>query len=542
MQPYPVEVGKNFSPSPEENLFDTMFKQYERVIIESLITSFGLDFIVQDRYGEDVDTVHNVRKIGIDSQMTYKNHANQEAYENRGAYSSKTYHADQRYRDVMQEAKHDFETNGTLIKDSYVEGNTLFTRSNPTIPRERQGQLDHVVPAEKIHNDRGRVLAGLDGPALANNRDNLRYTNAALNRNMSNMTVEDYIAWCEKNPAQVNWNGNPGEPLPESVKEKLRSEYQRAKKAQDDRIARSYYTSPRFAKDLGKAVANVGVRMGARQVFGFIFAEIWFSVKEELERVEEPFSMEDRLNSIGEGIRRGVKNAKEKYKDLIARFGEGLVSGALASLTTTLCNIFFTTAKNTVRIIRQSWASLVKAAEIILFNPDDLLFGDRICAATKILAVGGSVIAGTTVSDLLSKTPVGALPVVGDIIQTFCGALVSGIMSCTLLCLLDRSQIMRQLVNRFNDVPTMSTSIHYFREQARYFEAYAAELEQIDLEEFQKECGAYEEISAGIDKVSDENQLNVFLRKVFDEYHIPLPWQGDFDTFMSNKENHLVFR
>ena len=58
----------------------------------------------------------------------------------------------------------------------------------------------------------------------------------------------------------------------------------------------------------------------------------------------------------------------------------------------------------------------------------------------------------------------------------------------------------------------------------------------------QKECGAYEEISAGIDKVSDENQLNVFLRKVFDEYHIPLPWQGDFDTFMSNKENHLVFR
>lgn len=94
-------------------------------------------------------------------------------------------------------------------------------------------------------------------------------------------------------------------------------------------------------KTFGKAVANVGVRMGARQVFGFIFAEIWFSVKEELERVEEPFSMEDRLNSIGEGVRRGVKNAKEKYKDLIARFGEGLVSGALASLTTTLCNIFF---------------------------------------------------------------------------------------------------------------------------------------------------------------------------------------------------------
>ena len=538
MQPYPVEVGKNFSPSPEENLFDTMFKQYERVVIESLITSFGLDFIVQDQHGGDVDTILNVRKIGEDPAMGYKSLKNKEEYRARGEYDYELYHDQhENYAGLRRETKKGFQSSGTPIDDAYTGRKLYFySRGASRGNADKQASIDHVLTAHTIHNDPGRVLAGLSGEDLANSRDNLIFTNSGLNSSMG--ATKNEKGEVVEIPEYIKLHPE----LPEQTKINMMQQYRAAKASYEAKLWTAYYTSQKFAKDLGKSAANVGVRMGARQVFGFIFAEIWFSVKEELERVEEPFSMEDRLNSIGEGIRRGVKNAKEKYKDLIARFGEGLVSGALASLTTTLCNIFFTTAQNTVRIIRQSWASLVKAAEIILFNPDDLLFGDRICAATKILAVGGSVIAGTTVSDLLSKTPVGALPVVGDIIQTFCGALVSGIMSCTLLCFLDRSQIMRQLVNRFNDVPTMSTSIHYFREQARYFEAYAAELEQIDLEEFQKECGAYEEISAGIDKVSDENQLNVFLRKVFDEYHIPLPWQGDFDTFMSNKENHLVFR
>ena len=50
--------------------------------LESLITSFGLDFLLmKDRHGGDVDTIHNVRQIGQDEQMTYKNESNQKAYE-----------------------------------------------------------------------------------------------------------------------------------------------------------------------------------------------------------------------------------------------------------------------------------------------------------------------------------------------------------------------------------------------------------------------------------------------------------------------------
>ncbi len=61
-----------------------LFKQYEKVIMESLITSFGLDFLIKDQYGGDVDTIYNVRQIGKDSQMNYKNKNNEINYESRG--------------------------------------------------------------------------------------------------------------------------------------------------------------------------------------------------------------------------------------------------------------------------------------------------------------------------------------------------------------------------------------------------------------------------------------------------------------------------
>ena len=84
MSDYLVSVSKNYYPSKEENVVKSIFSQYESVIIYSLITSFGLDFLIKDQHGGDVDTIHNVRQIGKDLEMTYKNKQNEESYETRG--------------------------------------------------------------------------------------------------------------------------------------------------------------------------------------------------------------------------------------------------------------------------------------------------------------------------------------------------------------------------------------------------------------------------------------------------------------------------
>ena len=541
-----ISFDKDYVPDPNEPLFTSIFQQYERVLIESLITSFGLDFIVKDRHGGDVDTIHNVRQIGTDPQMPYKSTQNQANYDNRGQYDRVAYHTDSRYTNAVKAAKKEFDEHGTKIDDTYVPGNKVIPRMERSISRGEQGQLDHVMSAEEIHNDPGRVLAGMDGLELANRPGNLRYTNAALNRNMSNMSVEEYIAWCEENPSKVDWNGNKGEPLPEEVKDRLRKEYYRAKKEYDAELARTYYTSLQFRKDMTYAAVNVGVRMGVRQALGFVFAEMWFSAKDELQKLDgqKDAGLKEYAEAMGCGIKNGYEHAKEEYPELFSRFLNGAVAGALSSLTTTLCNIFFTTAKSAVRIIRQSYASIVQAMEVLFINPDNYEFGDRMRAVVKVLSIGASVTVGVLVSDAVARTPIGALGKTGDIVKEFCGAFATGIMSCTLLMYLDRSKITNQLVQKLNNIHTLETELNYYRRQAEYFEQYAAQLMQIDLEQFEQETGAFKEIAVKLNDVLTQDEVNAILIQAFTSRHLPLPWEGfeNFDSFMQDTSTHLVFQ
>ncbi|MDU6248804.1 MAG: hypothetical protein E6612_07785, partial [Paeniclostridium sordellii] len=305
--------------------------------------------------------------------------------------------------------------------------------------------------------------------------------------------------------------------------------------------AKEYYTSPKFAKDVAFFAGNVGVRMGLRQVLGFVFTEVWFTVKEEFNNLNGSFDFSELLTSIGNGIKRGFENAKEKYKELLDKFTDGVVAGAISSITTTMCNIFFTTAKNIVKIIRLTYASIVQAAKVLFINPDNLPFGERMRAIVKILATGASVVVGTTIGETIRKTPVGTIPVVGEIIQTFCGTLVTGIMSCSLLYFFDRSEIMNELVSKLNNLHTFNTEVNYFYQQAEYFEKYAAELMSIDIEKFREETELYYSFACKIENAKSEMELNTMLKNILNTIGVKIPWEGDFDSFMSNKNAVLVF-
>ena len=212
----------------------------------------------------------------------------------------------------------------------------------------------------------------------------------------------------------------------------------------------------------------------------------------------------------------------------------------LASLTTTLCNIFFTTAKNVVRIIRQSWASLVEATKILLFNPDLLPFGERFRAAAKIIATGASIVAGTIVGDLIAKTGVAAIPF-GDIVQTFCGTLVTGILSCSLLYLLDRNSAVNKIVQVLNSIPTVDDIVVYYRTQARLLEEYCAKLMNIDLATFQKEAQSYSVAVSILENATTEQELNSALQTLCVRLEISSPTghHKDMDSFMADPNSKL---
>lgn len=518
-----IDFSKDFYSDNDENIKKSIFEQYEKIIVETLITSFGLDFLlIKDQHGGDVDTIHNVRKIGIDSEMEYKNSQNKKTYENKEEYNSNKYHSHQNYKDTNKEVSTN-KKNGTLY-DSYT---------GEKISINGKTDLDHIMSAKEIHEDRGRILAELNGTDLANSPDNLTPTNPRTNRTKKADSMNKFIEKYED------------EYTPEQIK-KMKAYDVRARKNYEAKIARKYYTSSKFASNVSLQAGKLGVTMGLRQALGFVFTEIWFGVKDEFEKIGDLFSdLSNLFLAIGRGIKNGFNRAKEKYKEIFSKFITGAVAGALSSITTTICNIFFTTAKNIIKIIRQTYASLVQAIKILFLNPDNLPFGERIRVIVKILSTAASVVIGTVINEAISKTPIGQIPIIGEIVSNFCGVLTTGILSCSILYFFDNNSIIQKVINFLNTVPTFDKNVAYFKDQVVQFESYAAELMKIDIVTFKKETSMYTDLVANIDKIKNPTEMNYILKNILNELGVQIPWEeshNNFNDFMNDSDAILIIK
>lgn len=516
-----INFTKDFYPEEEDNIQNSLFKQYEKVIIESLITSFGLDFLIKDQHGGDVDTIHNVRQIEKDPKMVYKNKNNENDFKNKGDYNSNEYHSHNGYKTKNKEVKN-LKINNEL-SDSYT-GNK--------IDRNGKTDLDHVISAKEIHDDKGRILASLNGSDLANSPENLEPTNQRTNRTKKALSMDEFL---EKYGHEYT---------PEQIKRMKKKDAQ-SRKAYEAKLTKAYYTSPKFAKDMSLQAGKLGIQMGARQALGFIFAEIWFAVKEEFDKLGSFFSdLSELFSSIAKGIKVGFTRAKEKYKHILSKVLDGAISGALSSITTTLCNIFFTTAKNVIKIIRQTYVSLVEALKILFLNPDNLLFGERIKAVIKILSTAASVVIGTVISETISKTALGQIPILGDIVSQFCGILTTGILGCSLLYFFDNNETIKKIVSVLDKIPSFDLNIAYYKNQAIQLEKYAAELMKIDLESFKKEVTLYHDFSMKLESTNSTIEVNIMLKNITEELGIVTPWKNTHDTFndfMNDSSANLSF-
>ena len=92
--------------------------EISQVVTKSLVTTFGLDFLLfEDKKGGDVDTINNVR------QGIWATEAEKKKYENREKYDSTAYHQHHNY---IQKGRNDKQAqeNGAL-KDNYRKDKNL---------------------------------------------------------------------------------------------------------------------------------------------------------------------------------------------------------------------------------------------------------------------------------------------------------------------------------------------------------------------------------------------------------------------------------
>lgn len=71
---------------------------------------------------------------------------------------------------------------------------------------------------------------------------------------------------------------------------------------------------------------------------------------------------------------------------------------------------------------------------------------------------------------------------------------------------------------------------------------YLIQLEQIDIELFEKETKKYNQMLALLEVANSEDQLNVLLRNEYEALDLELPYSGAFDDFMNDSSLVLEFK
>lgn len=444
-------------------------KELEKTVVSSLATSFGLDFLLfKDKKGGNVDTIHNVRN-GV-----YATDLEKQKFENQEAYNSHDYHS---HRNYISHGRND--------KTLHKEGKLIDNYRNQTMVQNEDRQLDHTISANEIHNDRGRVLAELNGADLANRDSNLNSTHWYVNNlkrdhsvnkfvneiapkkletlttqvkkdkdsllNMPQNTPQERHLYRQKE-AEIKKSEEKIEALDTLIKNKesMLQADEKARTAYNAEINQYYYSS-KFLKNTAKQSILSGLKMGARQTVGLVLAEVWFELRESLSKLlkKQNFDFSEFISDIKEILPNIFNRVQERFKDILRTFRDASLSGILSSISTTLLNIFFTTSKLIIKIIRELWSSLVQVAKIIFFNPDNLSLGQLTKSVFIILSGAIATVIGSMINNQLN-TLLATVPF-GLEISAFLSALLTGILTLGATYFLQYSEIMQKVWNALDN-------------------------------------------------------------------------------------------
>ena len=482
-------------------------EELHKTVVQSLVTSFGLDFLLfDDKKGGNVATIHNARAYQSGEKDIYLSDKVKNEYRDRGKYDSHAYHSHSNYK-----------AKGKADKIAQREGQLHDAYRNKTMSQSDSRQLDHVISASEVHNDAGRVLANVDGAIIANQETNFQSTYGYINTLKSNHSMDVFLN--EKLPATIDKKKhsiqkntealklleNPTTPEQKHRKRKLEDKVrkeqehlealesidpkemkkadQKARKEYDAEINKQYYTSSKFLKDTGYDAAKSGLKMGVRQALGIVFAEVWFELKDAIPELfkdkSESFTFDkflQRLKTIGVSIWNRVKS---RFKDIFEEFKNGMLAGALSSLTTTVMNIFFTTQKTLVKLVREMWSSLTTVVKMIFFNPKRLSAGELTKEVIRVLSTGVSVALGAILNQHLSSLltfPFGAE------IAAFVSAVASGLMTLGFSYFLDHSEMMSKVWKYLDSFKSdAKKTLEYFQTVNEKLDEYLLELAAIEF-------------------------------------------------------------
>lgn len=546
-----------------------LVNELNKTITTSLVTTFGLDFLLfEDKKGGGVATIHNARQHQKGDKDIYISNSVQQDYANRGDYKptkldvngnimtdgngnpkkEDLYHSHPNYKAKGKEDKK--KQQGALLVDEY---------RGKTMSGDEQSQLDHIISSHEVHDDAGRVLAGLSGVELANQDSNFQSTHSYINNLKSDHSMDDFLTTVvpktiENKRKSIEKDRQRLESMPTETKQqrhekrqleskiakqneqievlesidedKMRAADKKARQEYDKQINFTYYTSSQFFKSTAMESGKAGLKMGVRQALGLVLAEVWFELKDAipqaLKDTEDNFTLDKFLEKLKTTAQNIWNRVKVRFKDILDEFKNGALAGALSSLSTTIMNIFFTTQKLIGKLLRETWSSLVSAAKVLFFNPDNLGPGALVREVTRILSTGVAVAMGVILNQQLSSLMTFPL---GTELAAFISAVATGLMTIGITYFLDHSKLMQKVWAYLDQFKSEARkTLEYFQKVNAELDRYLLELSKVEFNLSSEELASF---TSSLESISCEHERSLLLSNEISKREIELPFESN---------------
>lgn len=412
-------------------------------VISTITNQFGLaSAILGHKDGGNTTTTHNV------SQGIYADEKDKIAYQNREKYNPDAYHNHKSYKKINQEQR-------KLKKEGKLKDYMTGEKINPNDSTD----LDHILSAKAIHDDPVRVLVGIDGPELANTESNLKMTDSSRNRAKGDKSMEEFLKRRDERLQKLDNNEKKRGHLTQSEKNEkkkllkqkeidddlVKKLEKQEEKRKDKKLDKIFYTGIKPYKELVFSGAKDAAMMAMYYAVAEITKEVATGLMTELREICKEWGNESRKEIIKRFKDRSeqiISNIKHRRKDIFDSSVGAAIDAFFSNILVFITNVFFTTMKRLVAMIRAGFVSLVQAIKILI-NPEKYNVSKEEAGyeASKILAAGliGALSLGLqgAIEGLVVSFFPFLLPI-SDFVSVSISAIIGGILTTIVLFYMDK--------------------------------------------------------------------------------------------------------
>jgi len=415
-------------------------------VIDSITSQFGLaSLFIDTKDGGNVTTVNNFEK-GITANEIDKQRS--DGYRNQNYQATRK----KKYNPVHNEQRVKYQSNNGIVTDEYTGRKISFKEAN----------LDHIVPIKEIESNAKAHLAKTveERAKIACSNQNYAITSETANKSKGAKPMKKFVKTHKAEELGIDKNvamQKDTEARKYIYKENINPAL--IKKYRNELLATG-------GKDAAKMMAYSALGIILRELTQTIFDEIRITFQERGKK-----TLKEIFLCFKERIEIAVKNIRLKWKDILQGSFEAGLTAFLSNIVVFIINLFATTLKKIVSMIRAGFVSFCQAVKILANPPKNMDREEVNYQALKIVMAGligaGSLGLSAGIEKLLQGIPglqplmLSPIPLpngtqtVSDILSVILSGLAGGLVTAITFYFMDKcryaqkkDKLQIQLVNQ----------------------------------------------------------------------------------------------